>query len=244
MKTGIFLLLIFKKAAYGYQVCNFNGCTMLLDIDQLGKWTRKWGMRFQPVKCKIIQLTRKQIKQINAVYSFEGRVLENVDNIKYLGVTISKDLKWNTHVSNICTKANRTLGFLRRNLLSCPQDVKETAYKGLVWPVLEYASPVWDSYGIVVHEELEKVQNRAARFVTGNGYWTTLPLTKSDVCSLFIVHVSLHMKNGSLASYWVPSKNLNCNEVQADLFPWSLFNSVLFSSDLFFFFLFTPTFIV
>ena len=71
-------------------------------------------------------------------------VLENVDNIKYLGVTISKDLKWNTHVtSNVCTKANRTLGFLRRILLPCPQDIKEMAYKGLVLPILEYASSVW-----------------------------------------------------------------------------------------------------
>ena len=93
------------------------------DIDQLGKWARKWGMRFQPMKRNIMQLTRKRIKKINAVYSIERTVLENVDNIKYLGVTISKDLKWNTHVSNGCTKANRTLGFLRRNLLSCPQDV-------------------------------------------------------------------------------------------------------------------------
>ena len=33
---------------------------------------------------------------------------------------------------------------------------------------LEYASPVWDPHGIVVQEELEKVQNRAARFVTRN----------------------------------------------------------------------------
>ena len=97
-------------------------------------------MRFQPVKCNIMQLTRKRIKKINAVYSLEGTDLGNVDNIKYLGVTISKDLKWNTHVSNVCTKANR-IGFLRRNLSSCPQDVKETAYKGLVKPVLEFASP-------------------------------------------------------------------------------------------------------
>ena len=71
-------------------------------------------------------------------------------------MTISKDLKWNTQVSNICTKANRTLGFLRRNLSSCPQDIKEVAYKGLVRPILEYASPVWDPHGIVVQEELEK----------------------------------------------------------------------------------------
>ena len=56
-------------------------------------------MRFQPVKCNIMQLIRKQIKKINAVYSLEGTVLENVDNIKYLGVKISKDLKWNTQYS-------------------------------------------------------------------------------------------------------------------------------------------------
>ena len=34
------------------------------DIDQLGKWARKWGMRFQPVKRNIMQLTRKRIKKI------------------------------------------------------------------------------------------------------------------------------------------------------------------------------------
>ena len=86
------------------------------DIDQLGKWARKWGMRFQPVKCNIMQLTRKRINKISKVYSLEGTVLENVDNIKYLGVTVSKDLKWHTHVSNVCTKAHRTLGFLIRNM--------------------------------------------------------------------------------------------------------------------------------
>ena len=48
-------------------------------------------MRFQPVKCNIMQLIRKRIKKIDAVYSLEGTVLENLDNIKYLGVTISKN---------------------------------------------------------------------------------------------------------------------------------------------------------
>ena len=135
------------------------------DIDQLGCWARKWGMRFQPVKCNMMQITRKRIKKIHASYTLEGTVLENVESIKYLGVTITNDLRWNTHISNICTKANRTLGFLRRNLYSCPQEV---AYKGLVRPVLEYSGSVWDPSGVGLQNELEKVQNRAARFVTGN----------------------------------------------------------------------------
>ena len=53
-------------------------------------------------------------------------------------------------------------------MYSCLPDVKDAAYKGLVRPVLEYGSSVWDSHTHDLQEELEKVQNRAARFVTGN----------------------------------------------------------------------------
>ena len=128
------------------------------DIDQLGCWVRKWGMRFQPVKCNMMQITRTRIKKIHVSYTLEGTVLKNVESIKYLGVTIINDLRWNTHVRNICTKANRTLGFLRRNLYACPQEVKEAAYKGLVCPVLEYIGSVWDPSGEGLQNELEKVQ--------------------------------------------------------------------------------------
>ena len=120
-------------------------------------------MRFQPVKCNMMQLTRKRIKKIHASYTLDGTDLEN-ESIKYLGVTITSDLRWNTHVSNVCTKANRTLGFLRRNLYSCPQEVKEAAYKGLEHSVLDYDSSVWDPPGVVLQEEIESVQKRAAKF--------------------------------------------------------------------------------
>ena len=104
-------------------------------------------MRFQPVKCNMMQLTRKHSNKIQGSYTLEGTVLANVDDIKYLGVlTITYDLKWNTHISNICTKANKTLGFMRRTLFSCPQNMKEAAYKGMVHPILEYGSSDWNPF--------------------------------------------------------------------------------------------------
>ena len=77
------------------------------DNDRLGNLASKWGMRFQPGKCNTMQLTIKHLDIIQASYTLEGTVLENVDNIKYLRVTITNDLKWNTHISNICIKSNR-----------------------------------------------------------------------------------------------------------------------------------------
>ena len=136
------------------------------DTDRLGCWAKKWGMRFQPIKCNMMQLTRKRKKYPCFIY-LRG----------HLGVTIKNDLRWNTHVSNICTKANKTLGFLRRNLYSCHQGAKEAAHKRLVRPVLEYVNSVWDHAGVVLQVELENVQKRAARFVTGNYNYETRSMT-------------------------------------------------------------------
>ena len=86
----------------------------------------------------------------------------------------------------VCTKANRTLRFVRRKLYSCPQEVKEAAYKGLVRPVLDYGSSVWDTPpqphpppfppGVSSPGRIS-VQKRAARFVTGNYNYETGSMT-------------------------------------------------------------------
>ena len=55
--------------------------------------------------------------------------------------------------------------------------MKEASYKGLVRPVLEYGSSVWDPHTHGLQEELEKVQNRAARFVTRNYIFETGSMT-------------------------------------------------------------------
>ena len=51
--------------------------------------------------------------------------------------------------------------------------MKEAAYKGMVRPILEYGSSVWDPQTDMLQEELEKIQNRAARFVTRNYVYET-----------------------------------------------------------------------
>ena len=69
-------------------------------------------MRFQPVKCNMMQLTKKHNK-IQALYTLEGIVLENVESIKYLGVTIKNLLFFTSRLSG-----KNILLFLFRNVSS------------------------------------------------------------------------------------------------------------------------------
>jgi hypothetical protein len=49
-------------------------------------------------------------------YNMHGHILESVQSAKYLGVTLSADLKWNNHIQQMTYKANKSLSFIRRNL--------------------------------------------------------------------------------------------------------------------------------
>jgi hypothetical protein len=90
-----------------------------------------------------------------------------------LDVTIQSDLKWDSHINNITTKANKTFGFLRRNINISSTKVKEQAYKSLVRPSLEYSCSVWDPYTKEHITQLEQVQRRAARYVTNRCHNTS-----------------------------------------------------------------------
>ena len=131
------------------------------DLDRLGVWEQKWEMEFHWDKCQVIHITHNK-KVIQHQYSLHSHILKSVDSAKYLGVTISSDFKWNSHIDNTVTKANRVLSFLRRNVKST--KLKGKAFKTLVRPTLEYAATVWDPHTAHNINRLEMVERWAARY--------------------------------------------------------------------------------
>ena len=57
-------------------------------------------------------------------YSLHNDTLENVQSVKYLGITITDNMDWGQHVSEISSKATKSLGFLCRNLAFAPRSTK------------------------------------------------------------------------------------------------------------------------
>ena len=101
-------------------------------------------------------------------YEFSGTTLAEVEQAKYLGITLSYKLDWEAQVDNITKKARNTLNFLKRNLKYCPKQCKEVAYFALVRSTVEYGSVVWDPHTIKEKDKVKRVNRRAARMVSND----------------------------------------------------------------------------
>ena len=135
------------------------------DLNSLAQWETDWQMKLNIAKCHSMRVTRHLPEnQIQFEYSLHQQRLEQVQSAKYLGITITDNLDWGQHVSEISCKATKTMGFLRRNLALAPRHTKEVAYKTLVRPQLEYAAPIWHPYHDTQIAQVEKVQRTAARW--------------------------------------------------------------------------------
>ena len=127
------------------------------DLTALEKWESEWQMSFHPEKCTVIRIRATKNQVINTTYTLHSQILQTTDSSKYLGVTMSDDLTWQRHVDITTSKANRTLGFIRRNLGECSKQVKVTAYTTMVRPTLEYSSTVWDPTSPTLCHKVEQV---------------------------------------------------------------------------------------
>ena len=135
------------------------------DLQSLQEWATRWGMRFNAKKCNIIHVSRNKLK--HRFYSLCGEILQEVEHAKYLGVTISANLKWENHINGITSKANSTLHFINRTLRYSPESAHQIAYFTLVRSTLEYSCAVWDPHFKKDVDRLETVNRHTARIVKG-----------------------------------------------------------------------------
>ena len=94
--------------------------TLQEDLTSLGQWEAYWQMKFNVAKCHSMRVTPHQHhKQILFDYSLHNQTLENVQSAKYLGITITDNMDWGQHVSEISSKATKTLGRVLQDAISC-----------------------------------------------------------------------------------------------------------------------------
>ena len=101
----------------------------------------------------------------SVVYKVNDETLKVNEQQRCLEIIFHEHMQWSHHISSMCSKANRSLNFLRCNLSKCSSDVKENAYLTIVRPTLEYAACIWDPHQEYLIYEIEKIQRCSARSV-------------------------------------------------------------------------------
>ena len=103
-------------------------------------------------------------------FSINGTKIETVERIKYLGVQLDIHLVWDEHIKFMRTKVSRALGFLKYAKKFLPQDTLSKLHRGIVEPHFRYCCSVWGCCGKTRIDNLQKLQNRAARIVTNSSF--------------------------------------------------------------------------
>lgn len=149
-------------------------------------WCNEWGMELNCDKTVLLRITKKHCP-LKFSYSIGSQSVTEVSEYKYLGITLTNTLSWNTHIANICSAALRKLCFLRHKLKDSPSHVKRLAYEHIIRPKLEYGCIIWDPYTNVNINALEKIQRKAVRFIFalyGHQLSVTSVMASNQVLSL------------------------------------------------------------
>ena len=100
------------------------------------EWSKKWQMPFNLDKCKIMHIGHKNK---NEKYELLGKEIESVQQEKDLGVVITNDLKSSNPCIEAVKKAQKLLGYIKRQFRTRNKETILTLYNALVRPHLEYA---------------------------------------------------------------------------------------------------------
>ena len=87
-----------------------------------------------------------------------GTILTPVDQLCDLGITVSSDLFWTSHIRSSCGKARTMVAWVFSVFHTRNTGVMLTLYKSLVRSHVEYCSPLWNPSTIGDIRELESVQ--------------------------------------------------------------------------------------
>ncbi len=99
-------------------------------------------------------------------YHMDSTKLLRVNEEKDLGVIITENLSWESHLTCICAKANKLRGLLKRTCISIiDSSVRKTLYLTLVRSKLSYATEVWSPASSLLKQKAEKIQRRATRWI-------------------------------------------------------------------------------
>ena len=137
---------------------NTISTTINSDLERISDWGSNNLVRFNSAKTHLLPISLSNDPSDFDVI-FEGNIVNPLHSINILGVEISSNLSWRSHIVQIAKSASKKLGVLFRckNFFTSAQLLQ--LYTGLIRPRLEYCSHIWGASSST--SLLDRVESKA-----------------------------------------------------------------------------------
>lgn len=147
-------------------------------LQRVAKFYDKWKIKANEEKSKVLKvyglkklLERRVVRKMKAVaLTLNGEAIEEVDSMRYLGVTFDMKFNFTRHVANIRKRANGVLATFKhlfsRNLLNVP--VRRCLYKVAIRTILAYGFVAWSGISAAQMELIRVTERKAIRTIDDN----------------------------------------------------------------------------
>ena len=134
------------------------------DLTVIEKWGKDNLISFNQSKTKQAVISRKRNQNFPAVF-MNGDELDTSASFTQLGLSLSSNLTWKTHIHSLAKHASQKLGFLARARGFFSSSHLLTLYRSQIRPSLEYCSHVWGGAPKSTLCLPDKVQSKAIRLI-------------------------------------------------------------------------------
>ena len=149
---------------------------MEIDLKAVINWAENNKMELNKLKFQLLQHGRNN--ELKLPYNIDQTTkIQKSSDVKDLGVTISENISFDTHIMNITKDARKHAGWIFRIVRSRDPSVVLLLYKTYVRPRLEYSSPLWSPHLVKDIIKIESVQRTVTSKINGlesYNYWERL----------------------------------------------------------------------
>jgi hypothetical protein len=181
-----FLFLNFNSKIYNYADDNTLSCTEMdqtileeklkEDCVNAMKWFELNSMKANASKFQLMFLDRQNT--LNSSITVGGSDIKATKSVNVLGVELDENLKFKTHIDEICGQAGKQINALKRIKHYLDRDSKKIIYNSYINSNFNFCSVVWMFSCKTQLEKIEKTNKRALRFVTNEGH-----LSYEEICT-------------------------------------------------------------
>ena len=138
------------------------------DISLLELRAESWGLSFAREKCVRLRFCRQFANNpLPLPLSIGQTPLLCSQSCKDLGVLVDVSLNFHLHISSVVSKAAGVSSNLLRGTLCRSPDFMRTVFITHIRPLLEFASPIWNTDYVTDSRLLESVQRRWTKQIIG-----------------------------------------------------------------------------